>query len=55
MAAKVGTKQRKKANCYKKPEPIPYGHIITDTSRKKSWQIGKSIGTGGFGEIYSGE
>jgi len=33
------------------PEPVPFGEILTDVG-KKQWQIGKSIGIGGFGEIY---
>merc|ERR1712029_692052 len=43
--------KRKAANGYKLPEPIPNGTIITGTN-KKQFRIGKSIGTGGFGEIY---
>ncbi|XP_070576801.1 serine/threonine-protein kinase VRK1-like isoform X2 [Ptychodera flava] len=33
------------------PEHFPEGTILTDTA-KKQWQLGKSIGVGGFGEIY---
>ncbi|XP_012273530.1 serine/threonine-protein kinase VRK1 [Orussus abietinus] len=44
--------KKKGANGYKLPEPIPRGEILTDMS-KKQWVIGTSIGTGGFGEIYS--
>lgn len=44
---------RKKANGYKMPAPIPLGEVITDTTGKKKWRIGPSIGVGGFGEIYS--
>uniref|UniRef100_A0A8D8ZGX7 non-specific serine/threonine protein kinase n=1 Tax=Cacopsylla melanoneura TaxID=428564 RepID=A0A8D8ZGX7_9HEMI len=33
------------------PDPIPDGEIITDT-RLGQWKIGRSIGFGGFGEIY---
>ncbi|XP_011315456.1 serine/threonine-protein kinase VRK1-like [Fopius arisanus] len=51
MAAK-GRRPAKKANGYKLPEPIAPGEVLTDLS-KKQWIIGKSIGVGGFGEIYS--
>ena len=43
-------KPRKAANGYKLPDPIPAGEVIT--AGKKSWRLGKSIGVGGFGEIY---
>ena len=43
--------KRKAANGYKLPDPIPGGTIITGTT-KKQWRLGKSIGLGGFGEIY---
>lgn len=44
--------RKKAANGYQMPEPVPLGTILTDTS-KRQWKIGPSIGTGGFGEIYS--
>lgn len=54
MAAKVAKKApRKKATGYQMPEAIPPGEIFTDIS-KKQWIIGKSIGVGGFGEVYCG-
>lgn len=55
MAAKGGKKgpAKKGANGYKMPDPINAGEILTDMA-KKQWIIGKSIGVGGFGEIYSG-
>ncbi|KAJ0174419.1 hypothetical protein K1T71_009527 [Dendrolimus kikuchii] len=56
MAPRKGNKvavPRKKANGYKKPAPIPVGEVINDVNEKKKWQIGPSIGVGGFGEIYS--
>lgn len=31
---------------------MPEGLIITGITKKKSWRLGKSIGVGGFGEIY---
>ncbi|KAL2083181.1 hypothetical protein ACEWY4_020954 [Coilia grayii] len=33
------------------PNPLPDGLIVTDTE-KKSWRLGKVIGSGGFGLIY---
>ncbi|KAL5283598.1 VRK1 family protein [Megaselia abdita] len=42
----------KKKNGYVMPEKIPMNEILTDLS-KQSWKIGPSIGSGGFGEIYS--
>jgi hypothetical protein len=45
--------KRKAANGYKLPDPIPVGEIIRDVT-KKEWQIGPSVGVGGFGEIYAG-
>ena len=49
MPPKASTK-RKAANGYRLPDPIPDGEIFKDG--KKQWRIGKSIGVGGFGEIY---
>lgn len=40
------------AKGYKKPVPIPNGEILTDATRQQ-WKVGPSIGSGGFGEIYS--
>lgn len=50
MPPKASTK-RKAANGYRLPDPLPEGLIITAIT-KKSWRLGKSIGVGGFGEIY---
>jgi len=33
------------------PDPISEGELLTD-SAKKTWRLGRSIGLGGFGEIY---
>ena len=44
--------KRKAANGYRLPDPLPEGEIITGITKQKSWRLGKSIGTGGFGEIY---
>ena len=45
---------KKKAPVHKLPEPIRDGEIIRDV-QKRQWRLGKSIGVGGFGEIYAGE
>lgn len=54
MPPKVAAKKPapKKKNGYVMPEKIPLGEVLTDLS-KTSWKIGPSIGSGGFGEIYS--
>lgn len=39
-------------NGYKLPDPLPFGEVVTD-STKNQWTIGTSIGCGGFGEIYA--
>lgn len=43
---------RRSPNGFILPDPLPEGLIVTDL-RKKKWRLGKSIGLGGFGEIYS--
>lgn len=40
------------AKGHKLPDPIKPGEIFID-SAKKSWKVGKSLGSGGFGEVYS--
>jgi len=45
-------KPRRSPNGYILPDPLPQGLLITDLRRQK-WKIGKSVGLGGFGEIYS--
>lgn len=40
------------ANGYRLPDPLPEGEVLTDNT-KNAWTIGKSIGCGGFGEIYA--
>ncbi|XP_065371696.1 nucleosomal histone kinase 1 [Calliphora vicina] len=42
----------KKSKLYNMPEKIKEGTILRDLM-KTEWKIGPSIGTGGFGEIYS--
>lgn len=45
---------RRSPNGYLLPEPVPVGSILNDLMQNR-WKIGKSIGVGGFGEIYSAE
>ncbi|XP_066585477.1 serine/threonine-protein kinase VRK1-like [Prorops nasuta] len=53
MSGKATKPPRKKAaKLYKMPDPIPLGEVLSDM-KKKQWIIGKSIGLGGFGEIYA--
>ena len=40
------------ANGYKLPDPIPAGEILRSSNDSQRWKLGKSIGVGGFGEIY---
>uniref|UniRef100_A0A1B6CHP2 non-specific serine/threonine protein kinase n=1 Tax=Clastoptera arizonana TaxID=38151 RepID=A0A1B6CHP2_9HEMI len=44
-------KKRIAANGLPLPNPIREGEFLTDLS-KKTWKLGRSIGLGGFGEIY---
>jgi hypothetical protein len=53
VTVKKAAGKRKAAKGYKLPDPIPIGEIIRDVT-KKEWQIGPSVGVGGFGEIYAG-
>lgn len=50
--AKKGLAGAKKSKLYNMPEKIKEGTILKDLI-KNEWKIGPSIGTGGFGEIYS--
>ncbi len=43
---------RKSPNGFILPDPLPDGHLVMD-NRGRQWRIGKSIGLGGFGEIYA--
>lgn len=45
-------KKPKKVNGYKMPEHLPPGTVVTDNQNKTPWYLGKSVGVGGFGEIY---
>jgi hypothetical protein len=42
----------KKSRAYKMPPPLPAGQVLTDVTGKHSWTLGRSVGKGGFGEIY---
>lgn len=42
---------RRSPNGFLLPDPLPKGVVLTDTCKQK-WKLGKSIGLGGFGEIY---
>ncbi len=42
------------AKAYSRADPMPNGEILKDIC-SKGWKIGKSIGSGGFGEIYLGK
>lgn len=44
-------KKRIAANGFRLPDPIREGETFTDLE-KKQWRLGRSIGVGGFGEIY---
>jgi len=42
---------RRSPNGFLLPDPLPKGEILIDACKQK-WRLGKSIGLGGFGEIY---
>lgn len=42
----------KKINGYTRPADISLGTVLTD-NQKRTWKVGPSIGSGGFGDIYS--
>lgn len=50
-ATKKAPAKKKAGNGYQMPEKIPLGEVLTDLS-KNQWRIGKTIGSGGFGDIY---
>jgi hypothetical protein len=52
MASKPAKKAPKKKGLYDKPKDLKMGDILTDT-RKINYLIGKVIGAGGFGVLYS--
>jgi len=43
--------KKKAANGYRMPEHLPEGLALTDL-HKNTWTLGRSVGVGGFGEIY---
>jgi hypothetical protein len=47
-------KKRVAPNGNKLPAPIREGEVLTDIT-KNQWKLGRSIGVGGFGEIYLGK
>jgi len=47
-----GGAKKKTANGYKFPDHLTEGTILTDLA-KKQWVLGKTLGKGGFGEIYT--
>lgn len=47
-------KKRIAPNGVRLPDPISEGELLTD-SAQKTWRLGRSIGLGGFGEIYLGK
>lgn len=52
VPAKRGLKlPRIASNGHKLPDPLPNSSVLTDVMKRK-WRLGKSIGIGGFGEIY---
>jgi hypothetical protein len=52
MTVKKVAGKRKAVDGYKLSDPIPVGEIMRDVT-KKEWQIGPSVGVGGFREIYA--
>ena len=53
-AAKRPQRKAVPKRLYDFPEPMPVGEVLQDTA-KGQWKLGKSIGRGGFGELYVGE
>ncbi|XP_021932623.1 serine/threonine-protein kinase VRK1-like isoform X3 [Zootermopsis nevadensis] len=49
--AEIEPKKRFASNGNRLPDPICVGEILTDIT-KNQWKLGRSIGVGGFGEIY---
>ena len=43
---------RRSPNGFILPDPFPPGFVLVDNTKKR-WVVGKSIGLGGFGEIYA--
>lgn len=53
MPVKGKGRAKSSKNQHKLCKPLPNGEVLTDL-QKKSWKIGKPIGSGGFGLIYTG-
>jgi hypothetical protein len=47
-------KKRVASNGNRLPDPIREGEVLVDIT-KSHWKLGRSIGVGGFGEIYLGK
>ena len=52
MPPKAKIKIAKSSSSRKMPLPLPKGEVLSDAIKKQQWILGKSIGKGGFGEIY---
>lgn len=52
--AEVEPKKRLASNGNRLPDPIREGEVLTDITENQ-WKLGRSIGVGGFGEIYLGK
>lgn len=52
-AAARPVQKKKPTQIHKLPDPIREGEVVKDI-QKRQWRLGKSIGVGGFGEIYAG-
>jgi vaccinia related kinase len=52
--AEIEPKKRLASNGNRLPDPIREGEMLTDITENQ-WKLGKSIGVGGFGEIYLGK
>ena len=53
MPAKNKGRGRAPKNQHQLCAPLPEGEVLTDLKRK-TWTIGKALGKGGFGLIYTG-
>jgi len=48
---KAGGRAKKTATGYRMPDHLNPGTVLSDLN-KKQWVLGKTVGTGGFGELY---
>ncbi|XP_022248519.1 serine/threonine-protein kinase VRK1-like isoform X2 [Limulus polyphemus] len=51
IVKKKANRPRVASNGHRLPDPIPAGEMLTDVMKRK-WKLGRSVGLGGFGEIY---